>query len=155
MRKEGLEPTHPFGYQILSLARLPVPPLSRPMQRTLDSASAKGPAPWDFPWFQAVFRRRAGRAGSIRGRTRASDGRLLVTISSSTGPRAVARELIIRRAGTRCTTRPARRARSLEYSPTISSALEFDSTTVAPRVQASATAAQSRVWSADVNPSAV
>src|SRR5678815_4765893 len=29
MRKEGLEPPYPFGYQILSLARLPVPPLSR------------------------------------------------------------------------------------------------------------------------------
>ena len=23
---EGVEPTHPFGYQILSLARLPIPP---------------------------------------------------------------------------------------------------------------------------------
>src|SRR4029453_1646624 len=29
VRKEGLEPPYPFGYQILSLARLPVPPLSR------------------------------------------------------------------------------------------------------------------------------
>ena len=29
MRKEGLEPPYPFGYQILSLSRLPVPPLSR------------------------------------------------------------------------------------------------------------------------------
>jgi hypothetical protein len=29
MRKEGLEPPYPSGYQILSLARLPVPPLSR------------------------------------------------------------------------------------------------------------------------------
>ena len=28
VRKEGLEPPYPFGYQILSLARLPVPPLS-------------------------------------------------------------------------------------------------------------------------------
>ena len=34
MRKEGLEPPYPFGYQILSLARLPVPPLSRPAQTT-------------------------------------------------------------------------------------------------------------------------
>ncbi len=25
--EEGLEPSHPEGYQILSLARLPVPPL--------------------------------------------------------------------------------------------------------------------------------
>ena len=29
MRKGGLEPPYPRGYQILSLARLPVPPLSR------------------------------------------------------------------------------------------------------------------------------
>ena len=32
MRKEGLEPPYPYGYQILSLARLPVPPLSRRCQ---------------------------------------------------------------------------------------------------------------------------
>ena len=32
VRKEGLEPPYPFGYQILSLARLPVPPLSRKVQ---------------------------------------------------------------------------------------------------------------------------
>ena len=111
VRKEGLEPTHPFGYQILSLARLPVPPLSRlrsvPRNRDRWKGLSHG-----FPGY-AVFRRRAGRAGSIRGRTAASDGRLLVTISSSTGPRAVARELIIRRAGTRCTASPARRAGSL------------------------------------------
>ena len=31
VRKEGLEPTRPFGHQILNLARLPVPPLSRPL----------------------------------------------------------------------------------------------------------------------------
>ena len=29
MRKVGLEPTRPFGHQILSLARLPIPPLSQ------------------------------------------------------------------------------------------------------------------------------
>ena len=27
---EGVEPTHPFGYQILSLARLPIPPRRPP-----------------------------------------------------------------------------------------------------------------------------
>ena len=27
VRKEGLEPPRPFGHKILSLARLPVPPL--------------------------------------------------------------------------------------------------------------------------------
>src|SRR5678815_2373261 len=32
VRKEGLEPPYPFGYHILSLARLPVPPLSRAFQ---------------------------------------------------------------------------------------------------------------------------
>ena len=26
--KVGLEPTHPFGYKILNLARLPIPPLA-------------------------------------------------------------------------------------------------------------------------------
>ena len=34
MRKEGLEPPFPFGNQILSLARLPVPPLSRQAERS-------------------------------------------------------------------------------------------------------------------------
>ena len=29
LREGGLEPPHPFGYQILNLARLPIPPLSR------------------------------------------------------------------------------------------------------------------------------
>jgi hypothetical protein len=28
---EGVEPTHPFGYQILSLARLPIPPHRPPL----------------------------------------------------------------------------------------------------------------------------
>src|SRR5262245_50346421 len=37
VRKEGLEPPYPFGYQILSLARLPVPPLSRSKQPTTPS----------------------------------------------------------------------------------------------------------------------
>jgi hypothetical protein len=27
---EGVEPTHPYGYQILSLARLPIPPRRLP-----------------------------------------------------------------------------------------------------------------------------
>ncbi len=27
--EEGLEPSHPGGHQILSLARLPIPPLAR------------------------------------------------------------------------------------------------------------------------------
>ena len=30
---EGVEPTHPYGYQILSLARLPIPPRWRPFPR--------------------------------------------------------------------------------------------------------------------------
>ena len=29
--EEGLEPSHPYGYQILSLARLPIPPLAQPL----------------------------------------------------------------------------------------------------------------------------
>ena len=28
---EGVEPTHPYGYQILSLARLPIPPRWLPL----------------------------------------------------------------------------------------------------------------------------
>src|SRR5688572_17612719 len=35
VRKEGLEPPYPCGYQILSLARLPVPPLSRRCQTNI------------------------------------------------------------------------------------------------------------------------
>src|SRR5688500_3674324 len=35
MRKEGLDPPYPYGYQILSLARLPVPPLSRRCQTNI------------------------------------------------------------------------------------------------------------------------
>src|SRR5260370_41812632 len=31
---EGVEPTHPYGYQILSLARLPIPPHRPPIDRT-------------------------------------------------------------------------------------------------------------------------
>ena len=30
MRKEGLEPTRPFGRRLLRPVRLPIPPLSRP-----------------------------------------------------------------------------------------------------------------------------
>lgn len=30
---EGVEPTHPYGYQILSLARLPIPPHRLPLTR--------------------------------------------------------------------------------------------------------------------------
>ena len=31
MPTEGVEPTHPYGYQILSLARLPIPPHRLPI----------------------------------------------------------------------------------------------------------------------------
>jgi hypothetical protein len=34
---EGVEPTHPHGYQILSLARLPIPP-HRPKQNEYSGA---------------------------------------------------------------------------------------------------------------------
>ena len=41
---EGVEPTHPFGYQILSLARLPIPP-SGPQGREYKAAGrATSPA---------------------------------------------------------------------------------------------------------------
>ena len=43
VRKEGLEPPYPFGYQILSLARLPVPPLSRLIQPiTVNGSTERG-----------------------------------------------------------------------------------------------------------------
>ena len=32
---EGVEPTHPHGYQILSLARLPIPPHRQPDNQLL------------------------------------------------------------------------------------------------------------------------
>ena len=36
---EGVEPTHPYGYQILSLARLPIPPHRPPSQEYIFSAA--------------------------------------------------------------------------------------------------------------------
>ena len=121
VRKEGLEPTHPFGYQILSLARLPVPPLSlvRDTQRTPETC----------------LRERGPRARNIdgRGTTGAGRRRTFVTMTSLMGPRDVDRELMALRAGTSRTTSPAARARALEYRPRMSGALELDTTTDAPR----------------------
>jgi hypothetical protein len=37
---EGVEPTHPYGYQILSLARLPIPPHRPNRLPTPDGTSA-------------------------------------------------------------------------------------------------------------------
>jgi hypothetical protein len=116
VRKEGLEPPYPFGYQILSLARLPVPPLSRLIQ----TITGKGPTGrrGDGPVrgseglvrgsvFEAPNQRHASRrlslsrAGIILGFTAFSAARFTFEmINSSTGPRAAARELIARRAGT-------------------------------------------------------
>jgi hypothetical protein len=45
VRKEGFEPPRPFGHKILSLARLPVPPLP---QWWLYSTSLKRAAPLRF-----------------------------------------------------------------------------------------------------------
>ena len=42
VRKEGLEPPYLFRYQILSLARLPVPPLSLASQPSRGSGNGKG-----------------------------------------------------------------------------------------------------------------
>ena len=88
VRKEGLEPTHPFGYQILSLARLPVPPLSR-----VNGHRQRTP--------EARLGERGARARSMTGRGRASRPRTLVTSTSSTGPREAARESIDSRAASR------------------------------------------------------
>jgi len=107
VRKEGLEPPYPFGYQILSLARLPVPPLSRPISvsratvRRGDGTMVRGSGPGS--WCHAVFRRALGRIRSIRGRTlaRLAARFTFEMMSSSTGPREDAREFMARRAGTR------------------------------------------------------
>jgi hypothetical protein len=45
VRKEGFEPPRPFGHKILSLARLPVPPLP---QWWLYSTSLRSAAPLRF-----------------------------------------------------------------------------------------------------------
>jgi hypothetical protein len=117
VRKEGLEPPYPFGYQILSLARLPVPPLS-----LRSSVSRRVPlsAVARTPFYRVVRKRRTSvqpasgyparrvsrgfrlmRAESILVGTPASAMAFtLLMISSLTGPRADARELIARRAGT-------------------------------------------------------
>ena len=42
VRKEGLEPTRPFGHQILNLARLPVPPLSHVTTQKLQCSPTLG-----------------------------------------------------------------------------------------------------------------
>jgi hypothetical protein len=36
---EGVEPTHPYGYQILSLARLPIPPHRPPSPEYIFSSA--------------------------------------------------------------------------------------------------------------------
>ena len=75
MRKGGLEPPYPFGYQILSLARLPVPPLSRIGQRSMKlpmlccdrDRSLKNPVEHRRAYAVCLLAR--GWARSIRGRT--------------------------------------------------------------------------------------
>lgn len=42
---EGVEPTHPYGYQILSLARLPIPPRRQPLRIKMTAAAITMPAP--------------------------------------------------------------------------------------------------------------
>src|ERR1035438_1445360 len=42
---EGVEPTHPHGYQILSLARLPIPPHRPPKRSSTCSHSARAASP--------------------------------------------------------------------------------------------------------------
>ena len=76
-------------------------------------------------------------------------------ISSSTGPRAEARELIARRAGTGRISSNAFCASSVVYARMISAALEFDKTTRAPRLHAAITACCRRHWSNDEKPPAV
>ena len=113
MRKEGLEPPYPFGYQILSLARLPVPPLSRvrSVART-PLAAASVEIRESSRESHAVRRcpRAVGLALAILVVTRASLAWTFEMMNSSTTPRAEARELMARRAGTRVIFSCARRA---------------------------------------------
>src|SRR4051812_32067103 len=59
VRKEGLEPPYPFGYQILSLARLPIPPLSRQPSLAHATFASLSESPSDvfhglFVWHRAA-----------------------------------------------------------------------------------------------------
>src|SRR5713226_6152222 len=65
MRKEGVEPPRPFGHKILSLARLPVPPLP---QWWLYSTSLRSAAPLGFCGFAAGERAAGEKEGAIAGR---------------------------------------------------------------------------------------
>lgn len=47
MIKEGVEPSRPFGHQILSLARLPVPPQNRNENKKRSKPCFRGKCP---PW---------------------------------------------------------------------------------------------------------
>src|SRR4030095_13123206 len=101
VRKEGLEPTRPFGHRLLRPARLPVPPLSR--ARTNRSNVA-----------YAAAQLAAGR------------GRMLEDTSSSTAPRRSGRELMARRAGNRQLLSPAAATSLLSsYSRLIDGATEL------------------------------
>ena len=138
VRKGGLEPPYPFGYQILSLARLPVPPLS-PTSSSDPPGSAHAESISKFGG-QAV--RTLRRSEALRGRARPERFELarFVTRTSFTGPRSAARELMARLAGTRRIASPARRASWPPYSASIKGVLELESTTMAPRRTAPRTA---------------
>jgi hypothetical protein len=114
MRKPGVEPGSPSGHQILSLARLPVPPLSRlfslPRHTVRRDERAmvggRGTAPHcrtlaPLHHYHAVLRFCFGRIPSIFGRTFARlAARTLLMINSLTGPLDEAIELIALLAGT-------------------------------------------------------
>src|SRR5689334_20225646 len=52
---EGVEPTHPFEYQILSLARLPIPPHRRLVNQVMRRQDTNSDSPTQARW--------AGRLG--------------------------------------------------------------------------------------------
>jgi hypothetical protein len=78
-------------------------------------------------------------AFAIFGLTCAKAAATLLMISSLIGPREDAFELIARRAGTGRTWSPAFCASGVVYALRISAALEFETTTCAPRLHAATT----------------
>src|SRR5436305_10421951 len=84
VRKGGVEPPKPFGYRILSPARLPVPPLSRTVTPALTPS---------------VHQQAAGQCALM-----------FVITYSVTDPRRLALLFTHRLADARCARRPAARA---------------------------------------------
>src|SRR5262245_26162752 len=123
MRKEGLEPTRPFGHRLLRPARLPVPPLSR-AENNLTRLARQGFGP--PTGLSAVALAKAEASAKVGG--------MFETTSSSTRPRRSGRELTDRRAGNRKVRSPASATALFpSYSVLAIGATELLSNTWTPR----------------------